>query len=183
MMELVKPKKIVFGGGCFWCTEAIFKNLNGVLSVMPGYAGGMKANPTYEEVSTGTTGHAEVTEITYDSGIINLEDLLTVFFATHDPTTLNRQGHDVGTQYRSVIFYTSEEQKTEIDKFVISLQKEIPKEIVTEIQELQQFYPAENYHKDYFTNNKEAPYCQIVIQPKLDKLHKKFRTLLKENNS
>ena len=170
----------IFGGGCFWCTEAVFKSLKGVLSVLPGYAGGEGKNPTYEQVSTGKTGHAEVIKIEYDSNIISYQNLLTVFFATHDPTTLNRQGADVGTQYRSVIFYTTEEQKEEVEKFIAEINNSSKEgsPIVTEIKPLEKFYEAENYHKDYFANNPGNQYCELVINPKLEKVKQKFSELV-----
>lgn len=173
-------EKAYFGGGCFWCTEATFQNLRGVLRVLPGYAGGDKENPTYEEVSIGQTGHAEVIEIEYDSSRISFEILLHVFFAVHDPTTLNRQGADVGTQYRSAIFYTNETQKEVAENFIKKLEAEhyFEKPIVTEIKPLPKFYQAEDYHKDYFKNHPEAAYCQLVIAPKIDKLVAKFKDLL-----
>ena len=162
---------IVFGGGCFWCTEAIFHMLNGVISIEPGYAGGVKENPTYEEVCNGNTGHAEVIKIEYNSKIISTETLLTVFFATHDPTTKNRQGNDVGEQYRSIILYTTEKQKEESEKFINELNKSNDKgeKIVTEVKKLDNFYLAENYHKSYYENNKNQAYCQVIINPKLAK--------------
>ena len=174
----------IFGGGCFWCTEAVFKMLKGVYSVNPGYSGGEKENPTYEEVSSGKTGHAECTEIKFDPMEIKYEDLLTVFFGSHDPTTLNRQGADVGTQYRSVIFYTNENQKEIAEEFIKDLNssnKEGDK-IVTEVVPLDKFYPAENYHKDYFERNKDAMYCEVVINPKLEKVQKNFASLLNNNS-
>lgn len=174
-------KKIaIFGGGCFWCTEAVFEELRGVISIMPGYAGGQKENPTYEEVSSGRTGHAEVIKIEYDPEQIGYQDLLTVFFATHDPTTLNQQGNDFGTQYRSVILYTDDEQKTQAKEFIKKLNESTPegKPIVTEIKLLEHFYDAEDYHREYYRNNKFQPYCQIVINPKLKKLEEKFASLL-----
>lgn len=173
-------EKAYFGGGCFWCTEATFQNLRGVLRVLPGYAGGEKENPTYEEVSTGQTGHAEVIEVEYDSSQISFEILLHVFFAVHDPTTLNRQGADVGTQYRSAIFYTNETQKEVAENFIKKLEAEhyFDKPIVTEIKPLPKFYQAEDSHKDYFKNHPEAAYCQLVIAPKIDKLVAKFKDLL-----
>lgn len=174
-----KNEVAVFGGGCFWCTEAIFKSLKGVSSVLPGYAGGESKNPTYEQVSTGKTGHAEVIKIEYDSSIVSYQDLLTVFFATHDPTTLNRQGADVGTQYRSVIFYTTEEQKEQAEKFILEINNSNKEgsPVVTEIKSLEKFYEAENYHKDYFANNKGNPYCELVINPKLERVKQKFSEL------
>jgi peptide-methionine (S)-S-oxide reductase len=172
---------IVFGGGCFWCTEAVFTMLKGVVSVEPGYAGGQAENPTYEQICTGTTGHAEVIKIEYDPSIIDLRDLFTVFFATHDPTTLNRQGNDVGTQYRSVIFYSTPEQKAAAEKFVAELSASSTEggPIVTEVSPLEKFYPAEDYHKDYFAKNPERAYCSIVINPKVEKVQAKFAELLK----
>ncbi len=178
----------VFGGGCFWCTEAVFNMLRGVVSVMPGYAGGTALpggqHPTYEQVSTGKTGYAEVIRIEYDPVQVRFHDLLTVFFATHDPTTLNRQGNDVGTQYRSAIFYTTDEQKKEAEDFIVGLnasaQDGAP--IVTEVRPLEKFYEAEQYHKDYYQKNISQPYCQIVINPKLDKVQKEFSALLKSHD-
>lgn len=171
----------VFGGGCFWCTEAIFNELKGVASVMPGYAGGTTKNPTYEEVSSGTTGHAEVTRIEYDSTHVPYDDLLTVFFATHDPTTLNRQGADVGTQYRSAVFYTTEEQRQKAEAFIEKL-NESGEKVVTEVVPLDTFYAAEDYYQKYYEKNASAPYCQIVISPKLEKLEKQFSELLKNKS-
>ncbi len=171
----------VFGGGCFWCTEAVFKMLNGVLSVSPGYAGGEKDNPSYEEVSSGDTGHAEVIRVEYNSDEISYNDLLTVFFGSHDGTTLNRQGSDVGTQYRSVIFYTSEKQKEEAIKFIEDINRSSAKgdPIVTEVKPLEAFYSAEDYHRDYYARNKNNSYCELVINPKLEKVQKQFADLLK----
>lgn len=168
----------VFGGGCFWCTEAVFENLKGVISVMPGYAGGDAENPTYEEVCAGRTGHAEVIKITYDPERITYNDLLIVFFATHDPTTKNRQGNDVGTQYRSIILYASEDQKREAEEFIKNID-EPGKPIVTELAPLKKFYPAEEYHRQYYLKNASRPYCRVVINPKLEKLKDKFNKLLK----
>jgi peptide-methionine (S)-S-oxide reductase len=174
----------VFGGGCFWCTEAIFEQLDGVKSVMPGYAGGTLKNPTYRQVCTGKTGHAEVVRIEYDPARLPYRDLMTVFFATHDPTSLNRQGADVGTEYRSVIFYTTDEQKRQAEGLIAELNGSDPRgnPIVTEVSPLNAFYEAEDYHREYFRNNSSAPYCQFVIAPKLAKLHKHFRELLKSSN-
>ena len=176
-----RTETAVFGGGCFWCTEAVFESLNGVISVMPGYAGGETKNPTYEQVCTGKTGHAEVIRIEFDPSRIAFRDLLTVFFGTHDPTTLNRQGNDVGTQYRSVILCSSEEQKRESEAFLgeLSASGQYQRPIVTQIQPLDIFYPAEGYHHKYFRRNTGQPYCQIVIQPKLVKVQKQFADLLK----
>lgn len=171
----------VFGGGCFWCTEAIFLSLKGVSAVMPGYAGGDTPNPTYEQVCTGSTGHAEAIKIDYDPAFVAYKDLLEVFFSTHDPTTLNRQGNDVGTQYRSIVLTTSDEQRKEAEAFIEQLKKDeiFPDPIVTEIKPLDTFYPAEDYHRNYYANNKDKPYCQVVINPKLAKFKKKFAALLK----
>lgn len=172
-------KRAVFGGGCFWCTEAIFKSLKGVSSVTPGYAGGTKEKPTYEEVCGGKTGHAEVVEIVYDPQKITYRDLLTVFFATHDPTAVNRQGADVGEQYRSIVLFTDEDQKIETENFIRELDESVPggRPIATKVQELTAFYEAEDYHKDYFAKNKKAPYCQVIINPKLEKVQKRFAEL------
>ncbi len=174
---------IVFGGGCFWCTEAVFKMLAGVVSVLPGYAGGRKEDPTYEEVSSGTTGHVEVVRVVYEPARISLETLLTVFFGSHDPTVVNRQGNDIGEQYRSVIFYTNDAQRVISEKFIheINLSHELGKPIVTTIEPLLKFFEAESYHHDYYAQNKTAPYCQLVINPKLEKVQKKFAELLKTN--
>ena len=171
-----------FGGGCFWCTEAIFSELEGVISVESGYSGGENKNPTYSEVCTGTTGHAEVIHITYNPNKIQFSELLDVFFATHNPTTLNRQGADVGTQYRSVIFYHDEHQKNEAIKFIKALEKAhvFEDKIVTEITKFDKFYKAENYHQDYFNNNKSQGYCNVVINPKLQKFRKQFKDKLKK---
>ncbi|MDB5204177.1 MAG: msrA [Candidatus Taylorbacteria bacterium] len=172
---------IVLGGGCFWCTEAVFKMLKGITSVLPGYAGGTTPNPTYESVCGGNTGHAEVVEVEYDADMIKLEGILTVFFGSHDPTTVNRQGNDVGTQYRSVIFYTTELQKEICEKFIsdINSSNEMGKPVATEVQPLQKFFVAEDYHKDYFANNPGNPYCEVVINPKLEKVVAKYAELLK----
>lgn len=170
----------VFGGGCFWCTEAVFSELRGVISVMPGYAGGTKKSPTYQEVSSEKTGHAEVTRIEFDPAKISFEDLLTVFFATHDPTTLNRQGNDVGTQYRSIILYSNENQKKQAEVFINKLnEEENTGKVVTEVKPLEKFYQAEEYHREYYERNKNQPYCQLVISPKLKKLKERFVELLK----
>lgn len=175
-------EKAVFGGGCFWCTEAVFKMLKGVSEVYPGYAGGTVPNPTYEQVCTGDTGHAEVVVVEYNPSVIAYRDLLTVFFGSHNPTGKNRQGADVGTQYRSVIFYTTEKQKEEAEKYIAEINEvDGGKPIVTEVEPLTEVYKAESYHKDYFTNHPSAPYCQIVINPKLDKVKEKFAQLLKNN--
>lgn len=172
----------VFGGGCFWCTEAVFKMLKGVYGVLPGYSGGTVPNPTYEQVFEGDTGHAECTKVEFNPEEVSYRDLLTVFFGSHDPTTLNRQGNDVGTQYRSVIFYTTEKQKEEAENFIreINESNKEGKTIVTEVLPLDVFYEAENYHRDYYERNKEAPYCELVINPKLEKVVQKFSNLLND---
>jgi len=175
----------VFGGGCFWCTEAVFKMLKGVVSVEPGYAGGTTPNPTYEQICTGTTGHAEVIKIDFDPALIPYETLMTVFFATHDPTTLNRQGADTGTQYRSIILYSNDAQKVAAEKFIKELDESHPggDPIVTEIIPLDHFWPAEAYHRDYYLNNPDKAYCQIVISPKVKKVQEKFAALLREQKA
>lgn len=171
-----------FGGGCFWCTEAIFQELEGVVSVSSGYAGGKTINPTYEEVCTGTTGHAEVIQITYEPNKINFELLLDVFFNTHNPTTLNQQGADRGTQYRSVVFYHSEAQKEITTKMIQGLteDKVFDNPIVTELSPLFNYYDAENYHQDYYANNQSNGYCNVVINPKLTKFMKQYKDKLKK---
>lgn len=168
-------------GGCFWCTEAVFKRLKGIESIMPGYAGGTVKNPTYDQVCTGTTGHAESIEIKFHPKVISFEKILTVFFHLHDPTTMNRQGNDVGPQYRSVIFYHDETQKTSAEKVKKEIEdaKIYPNKIVTEITPFTNFYPAENYHRDYYAKNGDQPYCQFVIDPKIQKLIKEFASDLK----
>jgi peptide-methionine (S)-S-oxide reductase len=174
-------QKATFGSGCFWCTEAIFERLNGVHKVVSGYAGGTVENPTYEEVCDGTTGHAEVTQITYDPNVVTYDELLEVFWKTHDPTTLNRQGNDVGTQYRSVIFYHNDGQKQLAEKYKSELDKSgaWDRPIVTEISPLTNYFPAENYHQDYYNNNSNQGYCAFVIAPKLEKFKKVFKEKLK----
>jgi peptide-methionine (S)-S-oxide reductase len=180
-IKMENLQKATFGSGCFWCTEAIFERLNGVVDVESGYSGGKVDNPTYEEVCSGTTGHAEVTQITYDSSVISYDELLEVFWKTHDPTTLNRQGNDVGTQYRSVIFYHNEEQKRLAEKYKGELNKsgawEMP--IVTEITAYKNFFSAEKYHQDYYENNPNQGYCSFVIAPKVEKFEKVFKDKLK----
>lgn len=173
----------VFGGGCFWCTEAVFDELNGVISVMPGYAGGSLKNPTYDDVCDGRTGHAEAIRIEFDPSAISYRDLLTVFFATHDPTTPNRQGNDVGTQYRSIVLYASAEQQKQAEGLIQELNNSsaFGKPVVTEVKPLGEFYEAEAYHRKYFANNSYQPYCQFIISPKLQKLHKQFAELLKSH--
>ena len=171
----------VFGMGCFWCTEAVFSQLDGVISVTSGYSGGKTPNPTYREVCSGNTGHAEVTRIVFDTTMISFQELLEVFFTAHDPTTLNRQGADFGTQYRSVIFYRSEEQAALARQMAHRLDEEkvFPDPIVTEISPLREFYEAEDYHLDYYARNGNAPYCRMVIAPKVEKVRKVFKEKLK----
>ena len=171
-----------FGNGCFWCTEAIFEQLEGVVKVESGYAGGQVKNPSYKDVCTGNTGHAEVIRLTYDPKVVGYRELLDVFFNTHDPTTLNRQGADAGTQYRSAIFYHSEEQKTEAEKMIAELEKEnvFDDPIVTEVTPINNYFVAENYHQDYYNNNKDQGYCRMVINPKLEKFTKKYKSKLKK---
>lgn len=180
-MEHGKTEIAVFGAGCFWCVEAVFENLKGVYKVESGYSGGTLKNPTYKEVCSGLTGHAEVAKITYNPDEISFETLLSVFFKTHDPTTLNYQGNDHGTQYRSAIFYTSEKQKETAERIIKELNEEkaYPKPIVTEVKPFTVFYKAENYHQDYYKNNPEQAYCHYVIQPKVEKFKKVFKDYLK----
>lgn len=177
-----KTATATFGGGCFWCTEAQFQELDGVLKVESGYAGGTVANPTYEQVCTGTTGHAEVIRVTYDPAKIDYEQLLQAFWLSHDPTQLNRQGNDVGTQYRSVIFYNSDDQKAKAELYKKKLQESgaYNGPIVTEIAPLTAFYKAEDYHQNYYNQNGSQPYCTRVIQPKLEKFRKAFAGHLKK---
>lgn len=180
--EVVQKDEAYFGGGCFWCTEATFKMMKGVISVVPGYAGGEKENPTYEEVSSGTTGHAEVVKVEYDQTIISYEALLEIFFASHNPTTLSKQGNDKGTQYRSVILYKNELQKDLAEKFIKNLETEkvFESPIVTEVKSMTKFHEAEDYHHDYFAKNPNAGYCQIVIAPKISKLMEHFKYYIKQ---
>ncbi len=177
-----KLETITLGGGCYWCVEAVYDNLKGVQSVVSGFTGGKNPNPTYEEVCTGRTGHAEVVQITYDNTITNLDEIFKVFFTVHDPTTLNRQGADVGTQYRSVIFYANEEQKKAAHSIIDQLNSEkvYSNPIVTTLEPLTQFYKAEDYHQNYYQNNKNQPYCEMVIQPKIEKFEKVFKDRLKK---
>lgn len=170
-----------FGNGCFWCTEAVFQELKGVEKVMSGYSGGHVENPTYKQVCSATTGHAEVLQITYDPQQISYQELLEVFWSTHDPTTLNRQGNDVGPQYRSIIFYHNEEQKQLAEKYKQELDASgaFENPIVTTIEPLEKFYPAEDYHMNYFKTHGHEPYCSFVIRPKLDKFRKVFAGKLK----
>jgi peptide-methionine (S)-S-oxide reductase len=180
-MDNKKLETAIFAGGCFWCTEAFFTDLKGVEKVVSGYIGGTVANPTYKQVCTGTTGHAEAIKITYDPELVAYEDLLEIFFATHDPTTLNRQGADVGTQYRSEIFYTSDAQKAAAENFIKLLtdQHIYSSAIVTKVSKAPTFYDAEDYHQDYYAQNSNQPYCSAVITPKLEKLKKNYKSKLK----
>jgi methionine-S-sulfoxide reductase len=170
-------KTITLGGGCFWCTEAIFQRVEGVLRVVPGYAGGNTKDPTYKQVSTGTTGHAEVIRITYDIALVPLERLLRIFFATHNPTTPNMQGADIGTEYRSIIMYDDAADVPIIQMVLKDVQSKIRDDVVTQVRSLDVFYEAEDYHHNYYEKNAGVPYCQMVIDPKLDKL----RAYLREN--
>jgi peptide-methionine (S)-S-oxide reductase len=174
-------KEITFGNGCFWCTEAIFETLKGVKKVTSGYMGGHTKNPTYKEVCSGNTGHAEVIHLEYDANELSFDELLLVFFKTHNPTTLNRQGNDVGTQYRSAIFYYTDEQKQQAEVMIKRLtdEKVFDRPIVTEVTPATEFYKAEDYHQNYFNNNPGNPYCSAVIQPKLYKFAKEFTEKIK----
>lgn len=178
-----KHEIITLGGGCFWCTEAVYSELDGIIEIKPGYSGGHIKNPAYKEVCTGRTGHAEVVQITFDPEIVSFSEILEVFFMTHDPTTLNRQGNDVGTQYRSAIFYHSEEQRETAEKVIQIFRQEnvYDQPIVTEIIPFSNFYRAEDYHFNYFERNKNQPYCQFVIAPKMEKFRKIFKDKLSEN--
>jgi len=169
-------ESIILAGGCFWCVEAIYKELKGVVSVTSGYSGGRTENPTYEEVCNGRTGHAEAIEVIFNSQILSLKEVLEIFFKTHDPTTLNRQGNDEGTQYRSAIFYNNDNQKRVCEEVKNEIENShyYPDPIVTEITSLKKFYKAENYHQDYYKNHSNQPYCKIVIDPKIRKFRKEF---------
>ncbi len=185
-MDTMNPEKLdtaIFAGGCFWCTEAIFQRLKGVMKVTSGYIGGNVADPSYEEVCNKTTGHAEAVQILFDSSQISFDELLEVFFKTHDPTTLNRQGNDVGTQYRSAVFYTNQTQKEKTAYYIkeLNLEKVYPKPIVTLVVAAAPFYPAENYHQNYYNNNSSQGYCRYVIQPKIEKFEHIFKNKLKPN--
>lgn len=177
-----KCETAVFGGGCFWCTEAVFQRLKGVQSVIPGYAGGKMENPSYYDVNEGTTGHAEVVKIEFDPSVISYKQLLDVFWVIHDPRSLNRQGADVGTQYRSVIFYTTEKQKelAEQSKKRLSNSGNPTQPVVTEIKPFDKFYDAESYHKNYYEKSPDQPYCQLIISPKINKLISQFSSLIKK---
>ncbi|MCX6656266.1 MAG: peptide-methionine (S)-S-oxide reductase MsrA [Candidatus Bathyarchaeota archaeon] len=176
-----REETITLGGGCFWCTEAVFVRLKGVTSAFPGYSGGHVTNPTYEQVSTGATGHAEVVQITYDPAVITFRQILEIFFATHDPTTLNQQGADIGTQYRSIVFYHTEDQRSEAEAYIRELTEKstYKSPIVTRLEPFKAFYPAEEYHLKYYERNRNAAYSRYVITPKVEKLEKKFGDKLK----
>ncbi|MFC6725218.1 peptide-methionine (S)-S-oxide reductase MsrA [Halobium palmae] len=174
-----ETSRATFGGGCFWCTEAAMKELDGVASVTSGYAGGHVENPSYEAVCSGDTGHAEVVQVEYDPDVVAYDELLEVFFATHDPTQLNRQGPDVGTQYRSIVLYHDEDQRTQAEAYVDALDEEYDDDVVTEIESLETFYAAEEYHQDYFEKNPSDAYCQMHARPKVEKVREKFRSKLK----
>ncbi len=182
VMETKNLDTATFGGGCFWCVEAVYQQLNGVLSVASGYAGGQRANPTYEQVCSGATGHAEVVQIVYDTTKISFDELLQVFWTVHDPTTLNRQGADVGTQYRSVVFYHNDHQKETTQTYIEKLNAEhaFNNPVVTEVSPFTAFYKAEDYHQNYYNENQNQPYCSLVIQPKVEKFKKVFGDKLKK---
>lgn len=174
-------EKATLANGCFWCTEAIFKRVKGINSIMPGYSGGEGNNPTYREVSEGMTGFAEALQIEFDPNIISFKDILRIFFKTHDPTTLNRQGNDIGTQYRSAIFYHNDEQKKTAEEYIQELEnkEEFKDPIVTEVTAYTNFYPAEDYHRDYYAKNPDQGYCRVVIDPKVEKFVKEFSDKIK----
>lgn len=181
-MRKKQLEKAILGGGCFWCLDAVYSRVKGVEEVVSGYSGGKTENPTYEEVSSGTTGHAEAVELLFDPEVLSYEEILQIFFSVHDPTTLNRQGNDIGLQYRSIILYDTQEQKAVAENFIQNLEREkiFSKPIVTEIKALKNFYPANTYHQKYFEKNPEQAYCQIIISPKIIKLKEKFKTYYKE---
>ncbi len=182
MTQTSRPLHIAtFAGGCFWCTEAVFLRIEGVEKVVSGYTGGTIKNPSYKEICTGRTGHAEAVQVFYDADKVSFQDLLEIFFATHDPTTLNRQGNDVGTQYRSAIFYADDLQKTTAQQVIELLDKQgiFGRPIVTEVTPLDVFYKAEDHHQEYYDNNSAQPYCQVIIDPKIRKLRKNFQSKLK----
>lgn len=172
-------EEVVLGGGCFWCTEAVFTMLKGIVSVEPGYSGGSVVNPTYEQVSAGNTGHIEVIRIVYHPDQLSFAEILQVFFETHDPTTPNRQGNDVGPQYHSAVFYTTDRQKEKTEHYITMIAGRFTKPIVTTIAPLKNFYKAEDYHQKYYENHKDAGYCQVIIEPKIEKVQTKFKDLLK----
>lgn len=176
---------ILLGGGCFWCIEAVFLGIKGVVAAEPGYAGGHVENPTYQQVCTGTTGHAEVVKVTFDPQVISLKEILEIFFAAHDPTTFNRQGNDIGPQYRSAIYCTTPEQEKIAREMIETLNRSgiFKNPIVTEVKSGQKFFPAEEYHRNYYFNNTNQPYCSLVIKPKLEKIKKLFSTYLKDEKN
>lgn len=182
MNIIEKNETVTLGGGCFWCIEAIYKELNGIINVISGYAGGTVKNPTYEQVCSGTTGHAEVIQIMFNPEIITFKKILEIFFSTHDPTTLNRQGNDIGTQYRSIILYHTQKQKEESLDVIreINDRGDLGKPIVTEVIPFKEFYKAEEYHQNYFKLNTKQPYCKIVIEPKVNKFKKNYADILKD---
>jgi peptide-methionine (S)-S-oxide reductase len=182
MMEKNKNlETVVLGGGCFWCLEAVYSHVKGVSDVVSGYAGGQTGDPAYEQVSSGKTGHAEVVEIKFDSEIISLENILHIFFTVHDPTTLNRQGSDIGTQYRSIVLYQNENQRGVVEKIMQKLAEEKvwDDSIVTDVKPLEKFFPAEDYHQKYFQKNPEQAYCQVIVEPKIAKFREKYSDLYK----
>ncbi|UOB17387.1 peptide-methionine (S)-S-oxide reductase MsrA [Abyssalbus ytuae] len=181
-MEERELETAIFAGGCFWCTEAVFSRIEGVENVVSGYTGGNIKNPAYREICTGRTGHAEAVQITFDPAKVSFRGLLEVFFATHNPTTLNQQGNDIGSQYRSAVFYTSKEQQEQAISFIEMLEEEkvFENKIVTEVTEANTFYLAEDYHQDYYKFNKDQPYCEVIISPKLEKLEKYYKNKLKK---
>lgn len=181
-METANLETATLGAGCFWCVEAVFDDLNGVEDVMSGYSGGHSENPTYREVCDGTTGHAEVVQVKFDPAVISFKEVLHAFFSVHDPTTLNRQGHDIGTQYRSAIFYHSDEQKQIAEEAIAEITAEgvFDDPIVTEVTAFEKFYPAEDYHQEYFANNPSQPYCAAVVAPKVAKFRQKYVNKLKK---
>ncbi len=178
-MDVMPSEIATLGGGCFWCLEAVYDRMNGVLSVESGYMGGRRENPTYEQVCSGATGHVEVVQVTFDTAVTNFREILEVFFAIHDPTTMNRQGNDIGTQYRSVIFYHSDEQRRIAEEIMKELNSDFRDPIVTALEPAKPFYKAENYHQEYFANNPNQPYCSFVVAPKVDKFRKKFAEKLR----
>lgn len=181
--NLSNTDTVTFGTGCFWCTEAVFQEVEGVISVVSGYSGGTVTNPTYEQIGTGATGHAECLNIVFDTTKVTYDELLEIFWQTHDPTTLNRQGNDIGPQYRSVIFYRNEKQKEVAEKYKIALDKSgaFGNPIVTTLEPMKVFYKAENYHQNYYNQNGNQPYCQYVIRPKVEKFRKVFKDKLKKD--
>jgi peptide-methionine (S)-S-oxide reductase len=178
-MHMAEQEVITLGGGCFWCLEAVYRETRGVVSAVSGYMGGRASNPTYKEVCSGATGHVEVVQVTFDPAVVSLRDILEIFFVIHDPTTLNRQGNDIGTQYRSVIYCHSPEQQAIANAMIAELteSKAFDGPIVTTVELAPQFWPAEQYHQDYFANNANQPYCSYVVAPKLQKFRKKFAQL------